>query len=77
MSFSWQLQDFQMTLGYTTVEPVDFCIFVVGLRNFKDICEEIITWNGHAIMGIKLGDLKDEVAQVNGSRFEVILKYVK
>jgi hypothetical protein len=39
--------------------------------------EQITIGNRHKIVVTKLGDLKCEVTQVNGSNFEVILKEVK
>ena len=42
-----------------------------------DINEEITIGNGHITMAKKLGELKFEVTQVNGSKFQVTLKRVK
>jgi hypothetical protein len=55
----------------------NYCQFLEGSRNIKDINEQITIGNGHTMVTTKLGDLKCEVSQVNGSKFEVILKEVK
>jgi hypothetical protein len=47
------------------------------VRNFKDINEKITFGNVHTMVVTKLGDLKCEVTQVNGSKFEVSFKEVK
>jgi hypothetical protein len=54
-----------------------YCQFVEGLVNVKDINEDITIGNGHTMIASKIGDLKCEVLQVNGSKFEVTLIEVK
>jgi hypothetical protein len=39
--------------------------------------EQITIGNGHTMVATKLGDLKYEVIQVNGSKFEDTLKELK
>jgi hypothetical protein len=48
-----------------------------GLRNVKGINEQITIGNGYTMVAAKLGDLKYEVTQVNGSKFEATLKEEK
>jgi hypothetical protein len=47
---------------------------VEELVSVKDINEQITIGNVHKTMATKVGDLKCEVLQVNGSKFEVKLK---
>ena len=54
-----------------------YCRFMEGLMNVRDINEEITIGNGHTMVATKLGDLKCEVTQVNGLKFDVVLKEVK
>jgi hypothetical protein len=46
-----------------------YCHFVEGLRNIKDINEQITIGNGHTILATKSGDLKRDVTQLNGSNY--------
>ena len=54
-----------------------YCWFVEALMNVKDIDEEIIIGYGHTMVATQLGGLKCEVTQVNGLKFDVMLKEVK
>jgi hypothetical protein len=66
-----------MTLGYAAVVACeDYCQFMEGLRDFKDMNEQITIGNGNTIVATKLGDLNCEVTQINGFKFEVPLKDV-
>ena len=54
-----------------------YCRFMEGLMIVRDINEEITIGNGHTMVATKIGDLKYEVNQINGSKFDVMLKEVK
>jgi hypothetical protein len=59
------------------VERGHYCRFVEGSTNVKDANKQFTIGNGCTIVAIKLGDLKDELIQVNTSNFDVTLKEVK
>jgi hypothetical protein len=49
----------------------NYCQFVEELSNVKDIKKQITIRNRNTMMATKLGDLKCEITQVNGSKLEV------